>query len=166
MVETAKGEVMKLSTHTILRLFGGTVVLVAVAAFAAPTVAASGALDPWQQNLNAREKYMQMTDPWALNLLARQAHRDDPYATTGPSAVRRAGGRPATAPEITAGFAAPGSIHTSASHGAAVVEVGGSTGFHWSDAGIGAASALGVVLLTAGTAIALRKSGAIAHMHL
>jgi hypothetical protein len=169
MVETAKGEVMKVSSHTILRLFGATVVLLAVAVIAAPTAAARGALDPWQQNLNAREKYAQMTDPWALNLLARQAHRDDAYATSGTSAAGKAGGgRPAGAgaPEITAGLAASGSIHTSADQGTASVEVGGSNGFNWSDAGIGAVSAFGIVLLIAGTAIALRKSGALAHMHL
>jgi hypothetical protein len=127
MVETAKGEVMKLSTHTIRRLFGGTLVLLAVAAIVAPTVAARGALDPWQQNLNAREEYAQMTDPWALNLLARQTHRDGGYATAR------------------------------AHQSAASVEVGASNGFDWGDAGIGAASAFGVMLLAAGTVIGLRK---------
>jgi hypothetical protein len=169
MVETAKGEVMKLSTHTILRLFAGTVVLLAVAAIAAPTAAAKGALDPWQQNLIARQKYAQMTDPWALNLLARQAHRNDAYTASGSSAAGKGdGGRPAGAgpPEITAGFAASGSINTGAHQGTTPVEVGGPNGFDWSDAGIGAVSAFGIVLLIAGTAIVLRKSGALAHMHL
>jgi len=34
----------------------------------------SGTLDPWQQNLNARAKYAQVSDPWALNLFARQSN--------------------------------------------------------------------------------------------
>jgi hypothetical protein len=120
---------MKLSTHAIRRLFGGTLVLLAVAAIVSPTVAASGALDPWQQNLNAREEYAQMTDPWALNLLARQTHRDRGYA------VARAHQR------------------------AASVELGASNGFDWFAASIGAACAFGAVLLGAGTLVALRKSG-------
>jgi hypothetical protein len=46
---------------------------------AAPIV--SGTLDPWQQNLNARAKYAQVSDPWALNLFARQSHRDSAQTT-------------------------------------------------------------------------------------
>jgi hypothetical protein len=120
---------MKLSTHTIRRLFGGTLVLLMVAAVVAPTVAASGAPDPWQQNLNAREEFAQMTDPWALNLLARQTHRDGGYALAR------------------------------AHQPSASVELGASNGFDWVAASIGAACALGVVLLAAGALVALRKSG-------
>ncbi len=120
---------MKLSAHTTRRLFGGTLVLLAVAAIVVPTVAASGALDPWQQNLNAREEFAQMTDPWALNLLARQAHRDGGYELAR------------------------------ARQPSASVEVGASNGFDWVAASIGAACAFGVVLLAAGTLVALRKSG-------
>ena len=47
---------------------------------------ASGTLDPWQQNLNARAEYAQVTDPWALNLFARQSHSDSGN-TTVPSTV-------------------------------------------------------------------------------
>ena len=43
----------------------------------------SGTLDPWQQNLNARAKFAQVTDPWALNLFARQASRDSGQTTVG-----------------------------------------------------------------------------------
>jgi hypothetical protein len=156
MVKTAKGDVMN---HAIPRLVGGTVVLLAVAAIAVPTVGASGRLDPWQQNLYARHKYAQMTDPWARNLLARQAHRYH-SPTVGQGVVGTAGGRAIGAgAEITTGFASPGAPGTSA------VEVG-SNGFDWGDAGIGAAGALGVVLLGAGTTIALRRSGALTHTHL
>jgi hypothetical protein len=48
---------------------------------AAPMV--SRTLDPWQQNLNARAKYTQVSDPWALNLFARQSHRDGGQTTAG-----------------------------------------------------------------------------------
>ena len=48
---------------------------------AAPIVI--GKLDPWQQNLNARAKYAQVSDPWALNLFARQSHRDSGQTTAG-----------------------------------------------------------------------------------
>jgi hypothetical protein len=48
---------------------------------AAPTV--SGTLDPWQQNLNARAKFAQVSDPWALNLFARQSNRDSEQTTVG-----------------------------------------------------------------------------------
>ena len=48
---------------------------------AAPVV--SGTLDPWQQNLNARAKYAQVSDPWALNLFARQSHSDSGQTTAG-----------------------------------------------------------------------------------
>lgn len=151
---------MKLSDHAILRLVGGTVLLLALAAIAAPTVAAGGRLDPWQQNLYARHKYAQMTDPWARNLLARQAHPYRSHATRGQGVVDTAGGRAIGAgAEITTGFASPGG------HGTSSVEVG-SNGFDWSDAGIGAAGALGVVLLVAGAAIALRRGGALANVHL
>jgi hypothetical protein len=44
---------------------------------------ASGTLDPWQQNLNARAEYAQVSDPWALNLFARQSHRDSEQTTVG-----------------------------------------------------------------------------------
>jgi hypothetical protein len=43
----------------------------------------SGTLDPWQQNLNARAKYAQVSDPWALNLFARQSNRDSGQTTAG-----------------------------------------------------------------------------------
>ncbi len=75
---------MKLSTRTTRRLLRMTVVPLAVVEIAAPAGAASGALDPWQQNLNARAKYAQVTDPWALNLFARQSHRDGEYTSAGP----------------------------------------------------------------------------------
>jgi hypothetical protein len=44
-----------------------------------------GTLDPWQQNLNARVKYAQVSDPWALNLFARESHRDSAQVTKGPA---------------------------------------------------------------------------------
>jgi hypothetical protein len=43
----------------------------------------SGTLDPWQQNLNARAQYAQVSDPWALNLFTRQSHRDSGPTTAG-----------------------------------------------------------------------------------
>jgi hypothetical protein len=48
---------------------------------AAPSV--TGTLDPWQQNLDARAKYAQVSDPWALSLFARQSHRDSGQTTAG-----------------------------------------------------------------------------------
>jgi hypothetical protein len=167
MVETAKGDVMKISTHTVLRLLGATVVLLAFAAVAAPTVAAKGVPDPWLQNLRARAKYAQMTDPWARNFLARQAHRGDVYANSGLSGARKGdGGRPIGAgAEITTGFAS-GSTYKGTGQGTASVEPARSNGFDWGAAGIGAVSAFAVALLVAGTAIALRKSGALAHTRL
>lgn len=74
---------MKLSTQTTGRVVGGTAVMLAVAAMATPAATASGALDPWQQNLNARAKYAQVSDPWALHLFARQTHRDGENTTAG-----------------------------------------------------------------------------------
>jgi hypothetical protein len=55
-----------------------------------------GTLDPWQQNLNARAKYAQVSDPWALNLFARQSHRDGEHLT--------AGSAPTTSVVSTGGF--------------------------------------------------------------
>jgi len=43
----------------------------------------SGTLDPWQQNLNARAKYAQVSDPWALNLFARQSSGANGQTTSG-----------------------------------------------------------------------------------
>ncbi|HKA26807.1 MAG TPA: hypothetical protein VKD88_05495, partial [Gaiellaceae bacterium] len=85
---------------------------------AAPTV--SGTLDPWQQNLNARAKYAQVSDPWALNLFARQSNSDSGQTTVG--------------------------LHRNVS----VVATGG---FDWADAGIGAASVFGIMLLGAASVV-------------
>jgi hypothetical protein len=89
----------------------------------------SGTLDPWQQNLNARAEYAQVTDPWALNLFARQSHRDSGNATV-----------PTTVSAVSTG------------------------GFDWGNAGIGAASVFGVMLLAAASVATIRRHhGPIAH---
>jgi hypothetical protein len=51
-----------------------------------------GTPDPWQQNLNARARYAQVSDPWALNLFARQSHLDRAHLTAGSASAVSTGG--------------------------------------------------------------------------
>jgi len=90
-----------------------------------------GAIDPWQQNLNARAKYAQTNDPWALNLFARQSHRDSEQTSAG---------SPTTVSVVSTG------------------------GFNWDDAGIGAAFAVGIVLVGSASLVTIRRHhGPLAH---
>jgi hypothetical protein len=109
-----------------------------------------GPLDPWayslihrstQANVMPAGKYGPL-DPWAYAVIHRSS------VATGPQV-----GRPASTPaEITTGFAVPRTANSSRSNGVDL-----------RDAGIGAAGALALMLLTVGTGFAMRKSGILAH---
>jgi hypothetical protein len=150
---------MNSSTDTGPRLVKAIVLAVLATAIAVPVAQAkgstgkSGPLDPWAYGLVHRSTASTNgpLDPWAYGLV----HRSQP-----------SGRPPAVAAEITTGLAAPGSLHPSPIPGKASVRGGEPGGFDWSDAGIGAGVAFGAVLLVAGTALGLRKRGALAHIHL
>jgi hypothetical protein len=100
-----------------------------------------GPLDPWAYNLIHRSTYGPL-DPWAYAVIHRSS------VATGPKV-----GRPTSTPaEITTGLAAPTTVNSSRSNGVDL-----------RDAGIGAAGALALMLLTVGVALAMRKRGTLAH---
>jgi hypothetical protein len=130
---------MNPSTNIRRRLVKAIVLAAVSTAIAAPVAQAKTA-SPGKYRL----------DPWAYSLV----HSREP-----------SGRPPVVAPEITAGLAAPGSLHSSATP-ATASQVSQANSFDWGDAGIGAAGAFGVVLLAAGMARGLRKRGVLAHIRL
>jgi hypothetical protein len=70
-------------------------------------------------------------------------------------------GRPLSQPEIVSGIRQS----TTAEHqlASSFTQPSTDTGFNWSDAGIGAAVALGGAFLAAGCALAVRKRASLAH---
>lgn len=127
---------MNPSTNTRRRLLTAIALAVLATAIAAPLA---------QAQPGSTGKYGPL-DPWAYRVI--YLHQ----------------GRQHVVPEITAGLRASGSPGSTVA--SAPLPGGGPNGFAWGDAGIGAAVALGAVLLAAGTALALRKGGALAHIHL
>ena len=162
---------MKRMTIRSPRFARGIALAAATAALAVPTAQASVAatansesLDPWAYNVIhggagstpasgdhsagrndlasngatvTRTGIYGALDPWAYNLIRRSAARIELITehSAGQNSQHKDGSRAATAPER---FAAP-------------------SGFEWSDAGIGAASTLAIVLLASAVTVAARK---------
>lgn len=147
---------MTLSTNTNPRPVKAIALALAVAALAVPAAQASGTsdgkygpLDPWAyavihghaQSVTPDGKYGPL-DPWAYSVIHRTRESS-------------AGRSPASAPEIQAG------IGLNSNPGTTPLEP---NGFDWGDAGVGATGAMAIVLLAAGTQLAVRKRRALAHV--
>jgi hypothetical protein len=160
---------MTLSTNTNPRPVKAIALALAVAALAVTAAHASGTpdgkygpLDPWAyavihghaQSVTPDGKYGPL-DPWAYSVIHRTRETS-------------AGRSPASAPEIQAGIGSNSVDQDRTAETAAPSNLGTTllepNGFDWGDAGVGAAGALAIVLLAAGTQLAVRKRRGLAHV--
>jgi hypothetical protein len=165
---------MSPSTIAARSLAKAIAVVVATAAFAAPTTQAKltatdtyGSLDPWAYNLIHRSS---ASTPVITEHSVGQVHAARPRAqevigldSWAKNVVRNSRTTIPLITEHSAGQNQPTAVRSSAT--ATAPPAGAPNGFDWTDAGIGAGSTLGLALLTVAAMLALRRRRALAHVH-
>ena len=154
---------MPRTTYTFRSLVWGTLAAAAAVLLTAPSALAGGS-----SQYGPRDTWY----PYAVSLTQSQTPQVDPhhYALLHKSYM---GGVQPTGPTFTTDTLAPGGgsaqapavsfvTDTLAPGGGGTTVVSTGTGFNWGDAGIGAAAAIGALLLASAAAVTVRRRGRLA----